>query len=111
MTQLTGFRKDRTGSYIEKDPQSYLDYSIDWSDWIPQDDAIATSTWRIETISGDTAPLTTDQNIKNSSTSVNTGWLDAGTAGKNYEVTNQITTDNGLTDERYFRVFVKNRSA
>jgi hypothetical protein len=111
MTQLTGFRRDRTGSYIEKDPQSYLDYSMDWSDWMPTGDQISTSSWTIETISGDAAPLTTDQNTKNVSTSITTVWLAAGTAGNNYEVTNTIVTDNGLTEERYFRVFVKNRSA
>ena len=111
MTQLTGFRSDRTGSYIDKDPDAYLDYSIDWSDWMPNGDTIATSTWSIETIAGDANPMTTDQNTLNPSTSIATVYLDAGSAGNNYTITNTITTTNGLTDERFFRVFVKQRSA
>lgn len=108
MTQLTGFTRDRDGAFIVKDPDSYLDYSVDWSDWLDDSDDIATSTWTIETITGDTAPLTTDANSK--ANGITTIWLDGGTAGNNYRVTNTITTDNGLTDERYFRIFVKNRT-
>lgn len=111
MTQLTGFRKDRTGSYIDKDPDAYLDYSVDWSDWMPTGDSLNGSSWTIETISGDSAPITTDANTYSSGTNKTTIWLDGGSAGENYTITNTITTTNGLTDERYFRVFVKQRSA
>lgn len=111
MTQLTGFRKDRTGSYIDKDPDAYLDYSIDWSDWMPAGDSLASSSWTIETIAGDSNAMTTDQNTFSGGTNIATVWLDGGSAGENYTITNTITTTNGLTDERFFRVFVKQRSA
>jgi len=109
MTQTTGFRTDNIGSYIVKDPESYLDYSIDWSDWLDLGDGIATSTWTIQSITGDSDPLTTDNNTRTLTTT--TVWLAAGSASNNYRITNTITTASGLTDERYFRVFVKDRSA
>lgn len=111
MTQLTGFRSDRKGSFIEKDPDAYLDYSVDWSDWMNSQDSIETSSFTIETIDGDPNPLTTDQNTFSSGTNIATVWLEGGTPGNHYRVTNTITTANDLTDERFFRIFVKERSA
>jgi hypothetical protein len=110
MTQLTGFKSDHIGSYIVKDPESTLDYSINWEDWLDTGDTITGSNWTIETIAGDTDPVlrTTDGFV---GTGLTTIWVSGGTAGNNYRITNTITTDNGLTDERYFRVFVKDRSA
>jgi hypothetical protein len=34
MATLTGFKQDRAGFYIEKDPYALLDYSFDWTNWI-----------------------------------------------------------------------------
>jgi hypothetical protein len=110
MTQLTGFRTDREGAYIVKDPQAELDYSIDWSDWIDSGDAINSSVWTVETVTGDTNNLDNYQDSYSAGTSITTVWLRRGTLGNNYRVTNRITTANGLKDERYFRVFVKDRT-
>lgn len=108
MTQISGFRTDREGSFITKDPQARLDYSIDWSDWMTTGDTIATSVWTVETIAGDGANnLDNYTNTLSAATSVTTVYLQKGVAGHNYRVTCRITTANGLTDERYFRVFVK----
>ena len=111
MTQLTGFRTDREGSYIVKDPQARLDFSIDWSPWIESGDSIATSTWAVETVTGDGADNI--NNYQNTIDTVNhktTVWLEKGVSGHNYRVTNTIVTANDLTDERYFRVFVKDKT-
>lgn len=108
MATLTGFVKDNEGSYIDKDPGAKLNYSIDWTDWMPQSDTISTSTWTLETISGDAAPLV------NHSTSINTYkttvTISGGTAGKIYKVTNTITLGSGLIDKRYFRLKVVART-
>lgn len=111
MTQLTGFRSDRKGSFIEKDADAYLDYSVDWSDWMNEGDSIASSSFTIESIPDDPNPITTNQNTFSSGTNIATVWLAGGTAGNHYRITNTITTVNGLTDERFFRIFVKERSA
>tara|TARA_R110000868_G_scaffold181848_1_gene422798 strand:- start:177 stop:521 length:345 start_codon:yes stop_codon:yes gene_type:complete len=108
---LSGFRTDRIGSYINKDPESYLDYTVDWSDWMEVDDELAASSWAIQTIAGDTAPLTTDANTFNSSTNVATIFIRGGSVSNNYTITNTITTSNGLVSARYFRIFVQDRSA
>jgi hypothetical protein len=110
MTDTTGYRVDKFGTYIEKDPQSRLDYSIDWSDWMPSEDSILNSSWTIQTITGDLNPLTTDDDQYNASTSITTIYLAGGTAGNTYRITNTITTDDGLIDERYFRLVVRDRT-
>jgi len=106
----TGFNKDRIGAYIEKDPQSTLDYTIDWSKWINGSDTLDTSTWTIETIAGDATPLASTTTTLDSTNHLTHIWLTAGVDANNYRVTNTVTTVNGLTEERYFRVFVKDRT-
>lgn len=108
MSQPTGFRRDNIGAYIEKDPDARLDYTIDWTDWLLNNDAIASVTWTISTITGDTSPLANYDTL--TVQGLATVYLEDGTPGKNYTVAARITTDSGLTDERSFRVFVKNRS-
>jgi hypothetical protein len=112
MTQLTGFRTDREGSYIVKDPQAELDFSLDWSSWMDSGDSIATSTWTVQAISGDGAnALDNYQDSINTTDHITTVWLRKGVSGNNYRVTNTMVTANGLKDERYFRVFIKDRTA
>jgi hypothetical protein len=108
-TDLNGFRKDREGAFIVKDPQSTLDYSVDWSEWLTGSDTISTSTWVIQTYTGDTAPIvrTSDSNANG----IVTIFVSGGTIGKIYRITNRITTGSGLTDERYFRLVIKDKSA
>lgn len=106
----TGFNKDRIGAYIDKDPQSTLDYTIDWSKWINSGDTLVTSTWAIETIAGDATPLASTTTTLDSSNHLAHIWLTAGTSTNSYRVTNTVVTVNGLTEERYFRIFVKDRT-
>lgn len=110
MTQTTGYKTDNIGSYIVKDPDSTLDYSVDWGEWLVEGDTLTNSTWTIQTISGDASPMTQTTSAVQSSGKA-TVWLTAGTAGNNYRITNTIETAAGLTDERYFRIFVRDRTA
>ena len=111
MTQTTGFKTDNQGAYIEKDPQAELDYTIDWTDWLVPNDEISTSTWEFQTITGDSSPLTQyDTSYINTVSDRTTVYVAGGTAGRSYRVTNTITTTAGLTDQRYFRIFVRDRT-
>ena len=110
MTQLTGFRTDRLGAFIDKDPDATLDYSMDWSDWLAQGDALATQEWRVSTIAGDASPMSVTSSSLNGVTATTTAIVTGGTAGNTYTLTCKVTTDGGLTDERYFRIIAKNRS-
>jgi hypothetical protein len=108
MATLTGFVKDNEGSFIDKDPGAKLNYTIDWTDWMPTSGTITTSTWALQTITGDAAPLVNHAtSIDTYKTSVT---ISGGTAGKIYKVTNTITLGTGLIDKRYFRLNVKART-
>lgn len=83
-----------------KDPDSTLDYQIDWATWL-DGDTITTSSWAADsglTIDSDTNTVTTA-----------TVWLSGGTLGQRYEVTNTIVTTAGRTDERSFIVRIEER--
>jgi hypothetical protein len=108
MATLTGFLQDNEGSYIEKDAEAVLDYTIDWSPWLPSGDTIVTSNFTVEALAGDTDALAKVTQSNNNTLAIVK--ISNGTAGKIYRVYNQITTVAGLTDRRYFRIKVKNRT-
>lgn len=111
MTQITGYRTDREGVFIVKDPQSELDYSMDWSDWMPDNDRIATSNWTVQTFADDDQPLTIVTTLLAGQINRTTVVLSGGDLDRNYRVTNTIVTDDGRIDERFFRIFARDRSA
>lgn len=110
MSNITGFRTDRVGAYIDHDPDSRLDYTLDWSEWLSGTDSVATATWTVSTIAGDPAPATVDTTTINSLLGTTTAIVVGGTAGNIYTATCRVNTANGLIDERTFRLVVKNRS-
>ena len=107
MATLTGFQQDRVGHFIEKDPYAVLDYSLDWTNWMPSSDTITSITVTAETISGDSAPLTIDSSTNTDY--IATANISGGTAGNIYNVEYKITTTNGLKDSRNFRIKVVER--
>ena len=82
---------------FDKDPNAVLSYTMKWSKWLGSD-TIATSTWVLED------GITNDTDANTATTATIT--LSGGTAGRNYTVTNRITTAAGLTEDRswIFRV-------
>lgn len=103
MATLTGFKTDRVGAYIEKDPYAQLDYSLDFSNYLPTGDTISTIT--ITAASGITV-------VSSSNTdTVATAIISGGTAGTIYNVEFKITTANALQDSRNFRIKVLEKQA
>ena len=102
MPSLTGYKKDQVGSYIEKDPYAVLDYTLDWTNWMPSGDTISSISITAETISGDSAPLTIDSTTNNNYLA--TANISGGTAGNIYNVEYKIDTTNGLKDSRNIRI-------
>jgi hypothetical protein len=87
---------------FKKDPAARLDYVLDWSVWLGADTITPTSTTTpLEESGAPYAPSFTD-----TSTRV---FLEGGKVGVTYTVTNHITTDGGLIDERSFEVTVSER--
>lgn len=108
MSTITGYKKDVQGHFIDKDPEAVLVYSMDWSEWLPSGDTLATVTYSVSTISGDTSPLAiVTQGFSNGTISFVE--LSAGSEKEIYTVTASIVTVDGLEDRRAFRVKVNNR--
>lgn len=107
MATLTGFQTDRVGTFIEKDPFAVLDYSLDFTNWMPSGETISAITVNVETISGDASPLATTTTT-NTDTVV-TAFLTGGTVGNIYNVEYQITTNNNKKDSRNLRIKIVER--
>lgn len=106
----TGFKKDHQGTYIVKDPGASITYTIDWSDWLSTASNISVSTWTISTVTGDganaLAKVSDGIRSANQHTYIE---VNLGTAGNIYTVKNTVTTTDGTTDVRRFRVKVEDR--
>ena len=109
MATLTGFKEDRVGVYIEKDPYAVLDYTLDFTNWMPSGETIQTISVTAETISGDSSPLTIDSTTNTDYLA--TAFISAGTAGNIYNVEYKIVTDNAKQDSRNIRIKVLERQA
>lgn len=80
--------------FVLQSPEEKLDWHQDWSDWMQDDDAIASSDWEIHpaaTLTDEAVGVTADM------TSVKVEGL---TLGVTYELKNTITTVNGLLGSR-----------
>ena len=60
MPTLTGFKKDAKGLYIEKDPYATLDYTLDWTNWMPSGYTIASLTVTGSNVNDDSSSLSID---------------------------------------------------
>ena len=107
MPTLTGFQEDRVGTYIEKDPYAVLDYSLDWTNWMPTGDTISSITVTAQTITGDASALAIDSS--SNTNYIVTATISGGTAGNIYNVEYKMITANGLRDSRNFRIKVLDR--
>ena len=109
MTQLTGFKQDHIGSYIEKDPGAVLIYSVDWTDWLYGGDTLSSTTWTITAITGDPSGTALRAAGAGVASGKSFATIDRGTGGEIYTVTCRIVTTNGLIDSRRFRIKVEER--
>lgn len=89
-------------SYV-KDPDAKLDYSIDWSSWLPAGDTISAVAWTATgvTVSASPAP--------SHASGIATVWLEGGTKGEDATVTCRVTTTAGRIDDRTIRISVRER--
>lgn len=109
MAITQGFIQTIQGLQISKDPEARLTYTLDWVNWLPEGDSLASATWEIVARANDPVPLIKISNgIQGTKTYIE---LDAGQAGKTYTVYCKVVTADGLEDRRFFKVKVENRSA
>lgn len=109
-TITTGYKQDHKGSYIEKDPNAQLVYTIDWgAEWLSTGDELNQVSYTLETIQGDSNPLEiVSQGIQDNKSYVE---LKNGSHKNVYTVTCEITTKDNNTDLRRFRIKCEERYA
>jgi hypothetical protein len=110
MITQTGYQQDNQGSWIAKDNLATLTYTLDWSDWLQVGEQLTSVTYALQVRANDPQPLvkTTDGYEPTNGTTYIT--LSAGQVNKVYTVTATITTNQGNTDRRSFRVKVEQRT-
>ena len=86
---------------FRKDPDSVLDYGIDWSTWLASGETISTSTWTVP------VGITKDSDSKGDTSTL--VWLSGGTTGETYELANKIVTSDSRTVERTIEIIVGQR--
>lgn len=89
-------------TWPSKDPDEVLDYEIDWTTRLAGD-TILTSTW---TISPDSLLVKNSDTFTGSTTTI---WLQGGTLGKTYELTNRVTTAGGRTMDQTVDLLIQVR--
>jgi len=105
----TGFEQTSTGLQITKDVQGQLVYTFNWGDWLSSGDALATINYSVAARLNDPTPVTIESSgITGQKTYVE---LKGGQVEKTYIVTAKVTTNDGITDRRNFRLKVLNRTA
>lgn len=77
-----------------RDPDSVLDFQIDWSSWLADGEIITSSVWTPVDVTVDSASFDATSS---------TVWVSGG-ALPNASVTNRITTSAGRTDDRTIRL-------
>jgi len=88
-------------TYIH-DPDDVLDYTVDWETWLDSD-TLTVSAWTIPT------GLTEDTDETTFGDSTATVWLSGGTAGKNYNIVNHITTAAGRETDQTLVLFCREK--
>jgi hypothetical protein len=112
MTTITGYKQDHKGSYISKDPAAQLVYQMDWTtDWMPDSDQLASAVYTVETITGDSAPLAIESSGITGDGLLAYVELSGGSDKNIYTVTCTITTVDGITEARRFRIKCEERFA
>ena len=98
MTATTGFERDNTGYFIRKDPESVMDYYIDYTSFLDAGDTIASQTTEVDTgITLDASSIVTgDKKVKH--------LISGGTAGTAYTVKTTAVTANALTFVHRYRI-------
>lgn len=84
-----------------KDPDAELDYEVDWSQWLKAGDQIVDASFSV--------PSGLSQILHSTSGTGGIVWIGGGEAGKKYQITHRIVTQEGRKDDRSFLIRVQER--
>ena len=88
-----------------KDPDSILDYAVDWSSEYLGEDIVTQSSWTIDPVE-DSGVIVIASEFDSGMTTVTAG---GGIAGHIYQLTNPVVLASGLTDNRSVTLRVEHR--
>lgn len=84
-----------------KDPNSRLDFGIDWTAWLEATETIVDSTWLPpDGLTTETPSVTGGKTVV---------WVTGGTVSQTYRLTNRITTSAGRIDDRSLTIYINER--
>jgi hypothetical protein len=86
---------------MDRDPDSKLDFGVDWSDWLEAGETITTLV-----VTPDAGITVTGEANTGTVTSC---WVEGGQAGREYKVTFRVTTSAGRVDDRTLLLKTRNR--
>lgn len=92
-----------------KDPDSLLDYEIDWSNFLSDSDGNVIDSLVASSFipdAGITVRLDPPATFTSTKTRV---WIEGGTEGSQYDIVNRIRTSDGRIEDRFFRIKIKSR--
>ena len=88
------------------DPDSRLDYAVDWTDWLQPGEQLDAATWTIPSGPGSISALPGSQQVVDGRAII---WLTGGTPGQTYDIVCHIRTSAGLEDDRTMRIACRPR--
>ena len=86
-----------------QDPNSRLDYTFNWNDWLEEGELIIGHNI---TVSPNNHPLALSVSASSSSSGKVTAWLDNGRKNTKYSVACEITTSSGRTETESIAIAV-----
>jgi hypothetical protein len=87
------------------DPDADLDYGYDWSSWLDTGETLLNSVWTVTYGTADEVTLHDDTHDDTTTTV----WVDGGTLGRHYKITNHVVTSAGRADDRSHTIKVRDR--
>jgi hypothetical protein len=110
MSTITGYQQDKEGTWIAKDPEARLVYTMDWTQWLHQGQSIIAVNYTENSRANDANPLVIlDEGVQSGVKTY--AEIQGGTVNRIYTVTAAITLDDSSIDRRAFRIKIENRSA
>lgn len=89
-----------------KDPDSLLDYKVDWGDWLGDDQIVSALAFTDSVASAQTSGLRIASTMISASAAVVT-WLSAGVLDTEYSVTVRVWTSAGRRNDESFSVVIE----
>ena len=90
-----------------KDPDALLEYTVNWTNWLPSGDYIVSAAVTAITPSGGSGSMTVES--YNHTTVLSTAFVSGGTTGQLYQLRHRIWTNGGRRTDRTQDIIIEER--